>query len=748
MQLDRDKRWGASEVERWLNGENVPLPPESEHWIKTGEWRTPEQELKASYPYLLADRDCTTLRELGEGLVLHWDDGVERIKAYDDLPAWIRDSLRHHNALGVLRQLRDSGATPDQILALFASYILPVPEAGGAVDDWVRKTCLQAYLGVPAAQLAMARLLLNGRLPADAEKAKRLAKAAAGAGNTYAARLLAEIERFEITLARAEGGDAGATVGLVDLYRKGAGAPRDAQKILEWMTKAASAGDAGSQFALAQAYHFGVDAEQSDVEAAFWYRKAAEQGHAAAQNWIGVACRDGVGGVARSIAEALEWLRKSANQGDHWGMFNCADLLVADPWVGPGRTKEAIGWLDMAVSLGNLYAPSALGKMYFHGIGVAEDFETAASLFRRGAEMGEPSAQHHLGLVFGKGLGVGQSDEQAEFWHRKAAEQDYAEAQSALGAFYWYGRGGLPEDAQTAVAWFRKAAVQGDPRAQYFLGLAHQRGLGAEHDDHAAFEWYRKSAEQGYDEGEYGLGFRYVLGKGVEKDEVAGSVWLRKAADQGYLPAQAAHRATTTGSAAAFRKTTAPQNIGSRKRPRGITPRPTMSWEKCTNWGVTSLRKTPKRRCSIMKGRRISATRALKKNGGPQLCFGPASWVPVFLAGGRDLRGHHGNCSDIIFNSPRLPTARCGADALKLVQERSVPVAIFDLHTCAGAFKEVPVAIPKAARREHREENFAIFDFELGEAEMREVSAMRATTKVSNGSTVASETRAVNALSP
>jgi diketogulonate reductase-like aldo/keto reductase len=34
------------------------------------------------------------------------------------------------------------------------------------------------------------------------------------------------------------------------------------------------------------------------------------------------------------------------------------------------------------------------------------------------------------------------------------------------------------------------------------------------------------------------------------------------------------------------------------------------------------------------------------------------------------------------------------------------------------------VAIPKAARRQHLEENFAIFDFELAEKEMEEISAM------------------------
>ena len=40
----------------------------------------------------------------------------------------------------------------------------------------------------------------------------------------------------------------------------------------------------------------------------------------------------------------------------------------------------------------------------------------------------------------------------------------------ALGWLYHHGEG-VPEDAETAAAWYRKAADRGDARAQFNLGV-------------------------------------------------------------------------------------------------------------------------------------------------------------------------------------------------------------------------------------------------------------------------------------
>jgi TPR repeat protein len=48
-----------------------------------------------------------------------------------------------------------------------------------------------------------------------------------------------------------------------------------------------------------------------------------------------------------------------------------------------------------------------------------------------------------------------------------------------------------------AVKWFRRAADQGDPDAQYNLGLMYEKGRGVSQDDAEALEWYRRAEDQG-----------------------------------------------------------------------------------------------------------------------------------------------------------------------------------------------------------------------------------------------------------
>ena len=78
-----------------------------------------------------------------------------------------------------------------------------------------------------------------------------------------------------------------------------------------------------------------------------------------------------------------------------------------------------------------------------------------------------------LGASYDAGYGVSQNDRQAVFWYRKAAEQGDAKAQFNLGVMYMDGRGVAQDDRQ-AVAWFQKAAAQGDTGAQKDLRWMHE----------------------------------------------------------------------------------------------------------------------------------------------------------------------------------------------------------------------------------------------------------------------------------
>jgi TPR repeat protein len=132
--------------------------------------------------------------------------------------------------------------------------------------------------------------------------------------------------------------------------------------------------------------------------------------------------------------------------------------------------------------------------------------------------------------------------------NRKAAEQGNPQAQYNVGVLYANGDTdishrlgvavGWPLDYKQAAVWFRKAAEQGHPGAQYNLGVLYVQGDGVPQDYKQAAEWYRKAAEQGNSDAQCNLGALYVNGQGVRKNYKQATKWFRKAVEQGHSKAQ------------------------------------------------------------------------------------------------------------------------------------------------------------------------------------------------------------------
>ena len=79
---------------------------------------------------------------------------------------------------------------------------------------------------------------------------------------------------------------------------------------------------------------------------------------------------------------------------------------------------------------------------------------------------------------------------------RPFADQGEPEAQYMLGMMYRQGHG-LPQDDAEAARWFRRAAVQGDPEAQSSLGIMYQHGQGVPQSNIRAYMWFNSSAARG-----------------------------------------------------------------------------------------------------------------------------------------------------------------------------------------------------------------------------------------------------------
>jgi hypothetical protein len=113
------------------------------------------------------------------------------------------------------------------------------------------------------------------------------------------------------------------------------------------------------------------------------------------------------------------------------------------------------------------------------------------------------------------------------------AEQGDVEAQQRLGLNHFYGQDGFPQDYETAVYWYRRAAEQGLHRSQHNLAGMYFYGWGvAQCYEQAAF-WYGLAAEQGFRYSQTNLGHLYREGNGVPQDYQMALQLFTLAAEQG-----------------------------------------------------------------------------------------------------------------------------------------------------------------------------------------------------------------------
>jgi len=250
-----------------------------------------------------------------------------------------------------------------------------------------------------------------------------------------------------------------------------------------------------------------------------------------------------------------------------------------------GHHTAAAYMYEKSMEMGNMYAQSNLGLCYYRGTGVPKDIDKAFELTQKSADRGNANAQRNLGTFYRevkkdyakakelynkaiangkeeakeslKGLEEEFPEEKAKidkglrealvYWNAEEYEKAInvwkslgsdAEALWQLGDCYFRGLGGVQEDNDKAVEYFRSSAEQGYDKAQDDMGVCYENGYGVSKDSKKAFEWYRKAAEQGYAISQKNLGFCYYDGTGVSRDYGKAVEWFRKAAEQGNDKAQ------------------------------------------------------------------------------------------------------------------------------------------------------------------------------------------------------------------
>jgi hypothetical protein len=199
--------------------------------------------------------------------------------------------------------------------------------------------------------------------------------------------------------------------------------------------------------------------------------------------------------------------------------------------VTPTDTDTPIDEIRVRADRGNAEAVRVLGLCYLNGIQVGLDYGVAFSCFERAVALGSDRAKLNLGKRYLRGEGTSPDSTIGLKLLVECSEAGFAEAARELGEFHASGRFGLEENMAEAARWYRRAAEQGDAKAQFQLACQLFYGDGVEQRQDEAVEWYRRAAEQEHAEAQWRLAECYEVGWGVDSDEEQARAWFERSAE-------------------------------------------------------------------------------------------------------------------------------------------------------------------------------------------------------------------------
>lgn len=103
-----------------------------------------------------------------------------------------------------------------------------------------------------------------------------------------------------------------------------------------------------------------------------------------------------------------------------------------------------------------------------------ENYSEAFPIFLKLAKEGNPKAQGTLARMYGNGWGVVQDESQAYAWASKGALQDDPISESVMGYLYLNGVGGVNQNTDEAIKWYKKSAYKGNVRSNLSLASIFQ----------------------------------------------------------------------------------------------------------------------------------------------------------------------------------------------------------------------------------------------------------------------------------
>lgn len=122
--------------------------------------------------------------------------------------------------------------------------------------------------------------------------------------------------QFEQKLELAQKGDVKAQYDVANMYLKGQGTTRSAEKAFEWYEKAAQQNHVSAVYKIGYLYSKGEGVEKDYRKAYDWIKRAAEQDYRPAMFYLGKLYASGAG-TGKDLNAALRWFEKADEAGYH-----------------------------------------------------------------------------------------------------------------------------------------------------------------------------------------------------------------------------------------------------------------------------------------------------------------------------------------------------------------------------------------------------------------------------------------------
>lgn len=254
-----------------------------------------------------------------------------------------------------------------------------------------------------------------------------------------------------------------------------------------------------ARYELARLLEINPEFVRSDDNLEDLYQASAEAGNPDAQYHLGRLYYTGRWGN-KNQAKALEWMRKSALQGNAKAEFVMGTVLERS-----GQVQDAIVYYRNSAEQDFAQAHTALGSLYLTGEHVDKDIGLAEIHLRNAARLGDQNAENKLVKLMAE-----QGDAKSQFY--------YGEILSKTERHNIMSRRQVA--TEKSLVWYEKSALQGYAPAQHELGSRYSFK-----DPKKAYSWYLKAAEQGYSPAQWNLSFLYARGKGVEKNLIKAKMW-------------------------------------------------------------------------------------------------------------------------------------------------------------------------------------------------------------------------------